>query len=160
MKTGVAVALFAVLSTQAGLPAISLVERLATCQDSWRDWKDDPARMQAMAGVFRKGFADQARDGSFAPKGKLLVVGLPVLQVYPESVGMGVGFSVVLDATFETARQHVEKALGRALTDCETGDGMRTCGLEIARERTITLMAGEQDMPRRTLLGCYYLYEK
>jgi hypothetical protein len=51
-------------------------------------------------------------------------------------------------------------ALGKALSECETGDGMRMCGLEVAKERTITLMAVEADTKKRTLLGCYYFYAK
>jgi hypothetical protein len=82
------------------------------------------------------------------------------MLVYPESVGMGVGFSVVLDAAFDTARESLEKTLGKKLTDCEVSDGMRTCGLELEKEKTITLMAGEHDTKRRTLLGCYYFYAK
>lgn len=45
-------------------------------------------------------------------------------------------------------------------TPASGSDGMRTCGLEIAKERTISLMAGERDTKKRTLLGCYYFYEK
>ena len=160
MKTVVLLALLSVLAIQAPRPVDTMVERLATCQDSWRDWKDDPVQTKNMADLFNTAFAEPAQDGSFAPKMKVEVVGLPVLQVYPESVGMGVGFSVILDAPFDIAREHAEKALGKPLGNCERGDGMRTCGLEIAKERTVTLMAGEHDGPRRTLLGCYYFYAK
>ena len=73
-----------------------------------------------MAELFNTAFAEPAQDGSFAPKAKVQVVGLPVLQVYPESVGMGVGFSVILDAPFDIAREHAEKALGKPLGKCET----------------------------------------
>jgi hypothetical protein len=93
MKTVVLFAILPVLAVQAPRPVDTMIERLATCKDSWRAWKDDPA-------------------------------------------------------------------LGKVLGNCERGDGMRTCGLEIAKERTITLMAGEQDTPKRTLLGCYYFYAK
>jgi hypothetical protein len=157
------VALAALLSSVAlqSPPAVdTAIERLATCQDSWRDWKDQPAESKRVGDLFNSTFVNMAKDGSFTPNKKVAVVGLPVLQVYPESLGMGVGFSVVLDAPFDTARQHVEKSLGKTLKDCDTSDGMRTCGLEIAKERTITLMAGETDTQKRTLLGCYYLYVK
>src|SRR5580765_2691275 len=149
MKTVVLLALLSVLAIQAPRPVDTMIERLATCQDSWRDWKDDPVQSKKMAELFNTAFAEPAQDGSFVPKAKVQVVGLPVLQVYPESLGMGVGFSVVLDAPFDTAREHAEKALEKALGQCETGDGMRTCGLEIAKERTVTLMAGEHDTKGR-----------
>jgi len=160
MKSVAPLALLSVLAIQAPRPVDTMIERLAICQDSWRDWKSDPVQTRKMAELFNTAFAERAQDGSFAPKAKVQVVGLPVLQVYPESVGMGVGFSVILDAPFDTAREHAETALGKALGQCETGDGMRTCGLEIAKERTVTLMAGEHDTTRRTLLGCYYFYAK
>jgi hypothetical protein len=153
-------ALLSAAPPQAADAADDLIERLATCQASWRDWKDDPVQSKHAAEIFNATFGNQASDGSFTPKQKVTVVGLPVLQVYPESVGMGVGFSVVLEATFEDARAHAEKALGKTLSQCENGDGMRTCGLEIAKERTVTLMAGERDTKKRALLGCYYFYAK
>ena len=154
------IALASAPALQSPRPAENVLERLATCQDSWRDWRDDPAQTKKMAELFNSTFDSPANDGSFAPKQKTQVVGLPVAQVYPESVGMGVGFSVVLAASFDEARAHVEKAVGKALGSCEHGDGMQTCGLEIAKERTITLMAAEHDTKKRTLLGCYYFYAK
>jgi len=160
MKTVVLVALASALALQSATPADTMIERLATCQDSWRDWKDDPVQTQKMAEIFNSTFDAPASDGSFAPKQKVHIVGLPVVQVYPESVGMGVGFSVVLEASFDDARAHAEKAVGKALGSCEHGDGMQTCGLEVAKERTITLMAAEHDTKKRTLLGCYYYYAK
>ena len=160
MKTAVLIAFLSVLAIQAPKPVDTMIERLATCQDSWRDWKDDPVQTKKMAELFNSAFSEPAQDGSFAPKVSIQVVGVPVVQVYPESVGMGVGFSVILDASFDTVRAHAEKALGKPLDQCENGDGMRMCGREIAKERTITLMAGEKDTKNRTLLGCYYLYAK
>src|SRR6476646_11816713 len=126
------VALVALLSGVALQPMSTVdnaIERLATCQDSWRDWKDDPMQSKRVADLFKGTLVNAGSDGSFAPSKKVVVVGLPVVQVYPESVGMGVGFSVVLDASFDIARESVEKALGKKLTDCEVSDGMRTCGL-------------------------------
>ena len=157
------VALVALLSTLALQPPSAVdnaIERLATCQDSWRDWKDNPAQSKKVGDLFNSTFVNMATDGSFTPNKKVSVVGLPVLLVYPETLGMGVGFSVVLEASFDTTREHVEKEIGKRLMDCDTSDGMRTCGLEIANERTITLMAGETDTRKRTLLGCYYFYAK
>ncbi len=160
MKLAALIALLAMAAPQTAKPVDDMIERLATCQDSWREWKDDPAQSKKVGELFTTAFTPAGNDGSFAPKGTILVAGLPVTLVYPESVGMGVGFSVVLGATFDTARAHVEKATGKVLKDCERSDGMRTCGLEIAKERTITLMAGDKATETKTLLGCYYLYEK
>ena len=73
---------------------------------------------------------------------------------------MGVGFSVVVDATFDDARRAVEQALGKPLGQCDTGDGMRMCELPIADQRTVTLMSSDRPADKETLVGCYYLYEK
>jgi hypothetical protein len=83
-----------------------------------------------------------------------------VSQAFPGSVGMGVGFSLTLDATFNDARKAAEKALGKALQKCESGEGMRNCELEIAPQRTVTLMAEDKPGIGHTLIGCYYFYEK
>lgn len=160
MKTLGLVVLLSGVMLPAAAPVDDMIERLATCQVSWRDWKNDPVQSQKMAALFNGVFVNPANDGSFSLKEKVVVAGLPVLQVYPESVGMGVGFSVVLGASFDSAREHVQKATGKTLGDCDTSDGMRTCGVEIARERTITLMAAENSKEARTLLGCFYVYEK
>jgi len=118
MKLAPLLALVSLVALQPAKPVETAIERLATCQDSWRDWKDDPAQSKRVGELFTTSFEQSGKDGSFAPKDKVQVVGLPVMLVYPESVGMGVGFSVVLDAAFDTAREHVEKTLGKKLTGC------------------------------------------
>lgn len=161
MRVAPLIALLTIVALQSPKPVETAIERLATCQDSWRDWKENPAESKRVGELFTGNFTQNTtNDGSFLPNTKVVVVGLPVKRVYPESVGMGVGFSVILDGTFEGTRANAEKALGKTLGKCETGDGMRTCELEIAKERTITLLAGEHDERHETLLGCYYLYEK
>ncbi len=79
---------------------------------------------------------------------------------FPDSVGMGVGFSVLVGARFDEARARVEQTVGKTLDRCETGDGMRTCSLEIAEKRTLIVMAAEDPAANDTLIGCYYYYEK
>ena len=82
------------------------------------------------------------------------------MQVYPESVGMGVGFSVLVDATFDKTKRTLEQRLGKSLLKCTASDGMRTCELEIGKMRTFMLMAEDSAKSSSTLLGCYYYYEK
>lgn len=137
------------------------VARMAICQDSWLDWKTgDPARLQAFAAQFESGYT-QGGDGQFlVPKSPQTLAGLRITQVFPESVGMGVGFSVTVDAPFDATRKSVEKLLGKPLGKCETSDGMRSCELELAPQRTVTLMAGDDPKSHATLVGCFYLYEK
>jgi hypothetical protein len=137
------------------------VENLALCRDSWLDWKNtDPAKLNSFIAYFRSAFTPNGNDAFFAPKSAMAVAGLKVTQVAPQSVGMGLGFSVQVDATFDVAKQALEQKLGKPLRQCETGDGMRTCALPIAEQRTVTLMSGDPPNDKTTLVGCYYYYEK
>ena len=87
------------------------IERLAICQDSWFEWKSsDPARLQTFIASFQSDFSQKkASDAFFVPKSGQTVAGLPVAQVFPESVGMAVGFSVVVNANFDKTRTSLEK---------------------------------------------------
>jgi hypothetical protein len=135
--------------------------RLALCQDSWLDWtKTDPAKLQAFGNRFRTEFAHKDNDPFFTPKKPVSVAGLRVVQAFPQSVGMGVGFSLLVAAPFDQTRSAIDKALGKSVGKCETGDGMHSCELEIAQQRTVMLMAEDKPHSSQTLIGCYYYYEK
>ena len=139
------------------------IERLAMCQDSWFEWKSsDPARLQKFIESFRSDFSQKkATDAFVVPKSSQTVAGLPVAQVFPESVGMAVGFSVVVNANFDRTRSSLEKKLGRSIKKCEPpSDNMRTCELQIGDKKTILLMAEDNAKSTTTLFGCYYFYEK
>jgi hypothetical protein len=136
--------------------------RLATCRDSWFDWqKTDPDKLKIFAAHFRAAFTHkQDTDAFLVPNAETTIEGLHVTQVFPESVGMGVGFSLMVDATFDKTRKTLEKALGRTLEHCETGDDMKSCGHQFAEKRTLMLMAEDSPQSTTTLVGCYYFYEK
>ena len=135
--------------------------RMAVCKDSWVDWnKSDPARLKAFGDHVRTEFAPSGNDPFMTPKSAISVAGLRVVQAFPDSVGMAVGFSLTLDAPFDKTRVVVEKLVGEPLNKCETSDGMRSCELQIAEQRTVTLMAGDDPKSSQTLVGCYYFYEK
>jgi len=136
------------------------IARLATCKESWLDWKNDPARSKNFGDRFRADFSPHDNDPYWLPKSDKSILGLRVLEVYPESVGMGVGFSVVVDAPFDKTRKIFEKSLGHPLGKCDDSDGMRMCELDIAEKRTFTLMAEDGAKSAGTLVGCYYYYEK
>src|SRR5204863_9169714 len=71
------------------------IESLATCQDSWLDWKSrDPVQLTRFAASFQSDFLRKGNDAFFVPKVSQTVAGLPLAQVFPESIGMAVGFSV------------------------------------------------------------------
>src|SRR5437764_5230971 len=135
--------------------------RMALCKDSWFEWqKAEPAKLKAFASSFHVQFSPHDNDPFFLPKAKVSVMGMNVSQAFPGSVGMGVGFSLTLDATFDDARKAVEKALGKALQKCESGEDMRNCELEIAPQRTAMAVAEVKPNAHQTLIGCYYFYEK
>ncbi len=165
MKT-CALAGLLILAPLVGAPARAAdnagIERLATCQDSWFEWKSSaPARLQSFVNRFRADFSPIGNEGAFKPKSDLTVAGLPVTQVYPESIGMGVGFSVIVNAPFETTRAALAKRLGKPISKCEPpSDNMRTCKLEIGEKKTIALLAEDDPKATTTLIGCYYFYEK
>lgn len=137
-----------------------ILARMALCKESWAENKNDPGKLKPFADDFRAKFTQHEHDAWFAPKQNVSVMGLRVSQAYPESVGMGVGFSLTVDATFDDARKALEKALGKTLQKCESGEGMRNCELEVARQRTVMLMAEDKPGAKRALIGCYYFYEK
>ena len=135
--------------------------RMALCKDSWVDWqKSDPAKLKTFANAFHAQFSPHDNDPYFLPKAKVSVMGMNVAQAFPGSVGMGVGFSLTVDATFDDTRKAVERTLAKPLQKCESGEDMRTCELEIASQRTVMLLAEDKPGARRTLIGCYYFYEK
>jgi hypothetical protein len=137
------------------------IECLATCQDSWLDWKkSNSVQLKQVGEHLRSDFSQKESVPYLVPRANMTVAGLRVAQVFPDSLGMGVGFSVGVDATFDQARRSLEKTLGKPLTKCEVGDNMRTCALEIAEKRTLMVMAEDNAKNGTTLLGCYYYYEK
>jgi hypothetical protein len=157
MVRGVAAALIFM-----AVPAIAAddpgLERLALCRDSWKDWQTANApQLTTFAAHLRADFTQKQGDAFVTPKTPLSLLGLRVLQVYPESVGMGVGFSVLVDAPFDKTKAVFAAKLGKPLQRCETDEGMRGCQTQFAPERTFMLAQGDHN---QTLAGCYYLYER
>ena len=137
------------------------IQSLATCKESWLDWnKSGPARWSNFGNRFRAEFSRHGNDAYWVPKTDKSILGLHISQAFPDSVGMGVGFSVVVDAPFDKARKSFEKALRKTLQKCEASDNMHSCELDIAEKRTFTLMAEDNPKAAKTLVGCYYYYEK
>src|SRR4051812_24393668 len=99
-------------------------ENFALCRDSWLDWeKSDPAALDSFGAFLSLAFTHDSDDGHLTPKAPMTIDGLDVTQVFPSSLGMGLGFSVLVDASFETAKQAVERDLGKPLRECQAGDG-------------------------------------
>ena len=152
-------ALACVPTTQAAMEPAPQLQRLALCQDSWFDWKDDDARMARFAGYFESRFERSPQGDAFAPKSPMLALSHAVTQVYPQSVGMGVGFSLVVNADFAQARAAIEQQLGKPMT-CATSDGVRSCELKLGPKKTALLMNGLNGQAKTSLVGCYYFYQQ
>ena len=136
------------------------LDSMATCRDSWLDWKDDPTRGAKFTESLRANYKED-RGGFLLPKAPRTLLGLPVARVYPESAGMAVGFTVLVNSGFEVARKAVEKSLGKPLK-CDPGhpgDEMFGCELELGPKKTV-MVASEDKSSKSTLIGCYYFYEK
>jgi hypothetical protein len=129
------------------------LQRLALCQDSWYDWKDDDARMARFASDFESRFERSPQGDAFAPKTPTQAFGRSVTQVYPQSVGMGVGFSLVVNADFAQARAAIEQQLGRPMS-CTTGEGVRSCELKLGPKKTALLMTGQNGQAKTSRVGC------
>lgn len=136
------------------------LQKLATCEDSWYDLRRDAARMQAIGAALRAQFTPQDRNPAWKPNGPVSWLGAEVLELTPESVGMGLGFAVTLKSPLASVQPAYERQLGQALGRCEVGDGMRTCELKLADKRTAVLMAPLNKPELGTLVGCYYFYQQ
>lgn len=154
----VAALLCAVVPARAGEDAA--IARMAACQDSWMDWqKTAPKKLEALADHFRASYTPHNNDPYYLPKAPTTIAGLKVLQLYPGSVGMGVGLSVLVEATFDKAKATFEGVIGKKITKCESSEGSHDCELELAPQRSFTLITAD-NLPKQTLVGCFYLYEK
>lgn len=134
--------------------------QLATCEESWLEFKDDPAKAERFYRPLLSQFRTMERDGSMVPVGPLRLLGHPVSRVYPESVGMGLGFSVIVEAGFDAARSSMEKQMGKSFEHCGVEEGAKSCEHRIAEKKTVVLMEGRRGNNPLTLVGCYYYYEK
>ncbi|MEO8367497.1 MAG: hypothetical protein ABI538_14990 [Pseudoxanthomonas sp.] len=133
--------------------------KLATCQDSWFDWKDDDRRMGQYIDRFKTNYTRLEEEPAFLPKVPREVLGFPLIKVYPQSVGMGVGFSLQLGGQFAKIRSQVQNRLGRPL-ECSSSDGMTSCEAGLGENKTVTLTVFGDGAEAANLLGCYYYYEK
>ena len=166
MKTSAVTCLIAVsglCSTLAAPPARAAaeptLEGLVTCQESWLDWQDNPARGRKFVDGLHADYREQEDGGYLVPKSKKTMFALQVARIYPDSVGMGVGFSVLVNDGVDTAQKVVEKAIGRTLA-CETdSDGVHACQAELGPKRTVTV-ASDTEGGKSALIGCFYFYEK
>jgi len=133
---------------------------MTSCQESWLDWKQDPVKAEKFSRQFQSRFKRNEREASFSPIGESTLFGHRINRVYPQSVGMGLGYSVVVEASFDTARASFEKQTGKRFKQCEASEGMKSCELEIGPKKTMVIMEAGRGAHAQTLLGCYYYYQQ
>jgi hypothetical protein len=131
---------------------------LATCQESWTDWKQDPARGRAFRQKLESAFRAQDREPFYLPLRPITLLVQPVARIYPDSVGMGVGFSVLASASFEAVKASMERQMGKPFDQCGTADGAKSCERKLSAKRTVILMEAGPPRTPQTLFGCYYFY--
>lgn len=160
MKIAAAFALSSLCVISANvLAAEPTLESMVTCQHSWLDWKENPAPGKKFLETLHADYTANSTEGYLVPKTKTTLFGLPVTRVYTDSVGMGLGFSVVVAAKFDAAQKAVEKAVGKSLTCEPDSDGMHACEVSLGTNKNVTLASDAGDA-KTVLVGCFYYYEK
>lgn len=137
-----------------------LLQKLASCEDSWLDWKRDETRMRAFGEVLMAHFRRDEKRRVWVPLRPLHYLGAEVSELTPQSVGMGLGFGVTLKAPMASLREGFEQAVGRKLGDCNSSDGLTSCGAELAQRKTAMMVSPTAKPQVGTLVGCYYYYEQ
>lgn len=148
-------ACFSATTHAAGEPVLS---RLATCQDTWSGWQEGDPRMDRYVAFFENGYTRDDDAASFTPKAPTTSMGFSVTNVFPQSVGMGVGFSVTLVGGYAQIQMAVESELKQPM-DCSTSDGMKSCVVGLAADRIVMLTSADNGAAPSSLLGCFYRYD-
>ena len=137
-----------------------LLLQLATCEESWMDWGKSSPKFDDFRKMFSTDFKQKGGGANFAPIKPLSILGYSLTEVYPESVGMGVGFSVLVDAEFDKVKASLEAQVGKTIGECSKEGDSRSCEHTIGEKKTLLLMEGGRGKNAKTLFGCYYFYAK
>lgn len=144
-------------------PAAELAEtlqRLAGCQDSWLDWKNDEQRMRAFGDALMGQFRPSEQHHVFVPQGRVTWMGYEVSEITPQNIGMALGFAITVKAPLAKLRAGYERVVGQPMKACENNDGLSSCELQLAKRKTATMMMPIKKPELGTLLGCYYYYQQ
>lgn len=137
-----------------------LLLQLATCEESWMDWGKSSSKVDEFRKQFTEDFKRKDRDPGFAPIKPVSILGYSIAEAYPESVGMGVGFSLLVDAEFDKVKASLEKQVGKTIGECSKEGDSRSCEHKIGEKKTLVLFEGGRGKNAKTLFGCYYFYAK
>lgn len=134
--------------------------QLATCQESWLDWGKSSPKIDDFRRQISADFKQKGGGASFAPIKSVSILGHNVTEVYPDSIGMGVGFSVMVDTEFDKVKASLEAQVGKVIGQCSKEGDSRSCEHTFAEKKTLLLMEGGRGKNAKTLFGCYYFYAK
>ncbi len=137
-----------------------LLLQLATCEESWMDWGKSSPKVDDFRKLFTEDFKRKDRDPGFTPLKPASILGFNITEAYPESVGMGVGFSVLVEAEYDKVKASLEKQVGKAIGACGKEGDSRSCEHKIGEKKTLVLFEGGRGKNAKTLFGCYYFYAK
>jgi hypothetical protein len=135
------------------------LERLASCADSWMDWRHDAGMAEQFRNYFLSRFDQEPRSPAWQPRRPVSVFGLPVVKAYPQSVGMGVGFSLEVRGAPADVRRAMEAAIGRPL-QCERAEGALSCEAKLGDRRSALVVAADEGRGQNSLVGCFYFYQQ
>jgi len=124
------------------------------------DWDKSSPKVDDFRKMFSVDFKQKGGGAGFAPGKPMSILGHSVSEVYPESVGMGVGFSVLVDAEFDKVKASLEKQVSKPIAKCSKEGDSRSCEYAFAEKKTLLLMEGGRGKNAKTLFGCYYFYAK
>jgi hypothetical protein len=147
------------ISAPAHAAAELSLERLASCADSWLDWKQDPVMAEQFRNYVFTRFEQEPRSPAWQPRRPVSVFGLPVVKAYPQSVGMALGFSLEVRGAPADVRRAMEKAIGRPL-QCERAEGAVSCEAKLADRRIALVVAADEGRAQPSLIGCFYYYQQ
>ena len=133
---------------------------MATCQDSWLDWVPGSGQSEKFVRDMKQSFTQKPDADAYTPLRPTTYLGRQITAVQPESVGMALGFSLAVEASFGDMKKAIENHMKKTFEKCNpSGDG-NSCEMEIAEKKTIFLMGSADKTQRGVLTGCYYYYEK
>jgi hypothetical protein len=137
-----------------------LLLQLATCEESWMDWGKSSPKVDDFRKLFTEDFKRKDRDPGFTPLKPASILGFNITEAYPESVGMGVGFSVLVEAEYDKMKGSLEKQVGKTISACGKEGDSRSCEHKIGEKKTLVLFESGRGKSAKTLFGCYYFYAK
>jgi len=128
---------------------------MATCQKTWLDWERDRVKMQEYYDKVSIDFKKPDEEHYYIPRSDQTILGYSIKRLYPSNVGMGLGFSVLIDQPFLDVKESIESQTDIQYDRCENSHG-KACQKKIAQKKKAMLIETDGLL----LFGCYYHYQR